>query len=209
MAEWHLQGVEFAACSCDWGCPCQFNAMPTRGKCEAVVAMRIDQGEFDGTRLDGLCWAGTFAWPGAIHQGNGRVQVFIDERASDEQQAALLTILSGQESDPGATVFQVFSTTISEMFEPKKVPIELSVDIGARTAHLQVPGLIESVGEPIRNPVTGEPHQARLTLPHGFEYNEAEFGCSTYKATGQIAIESKGGHAHFAKINMNRHGVIR
>lgn len=211
MAEiqWHMRGTEFSACNCDWGCPCQFNALPTHGHCEALVGMRIEDGEFDGTRLDGVCWVGTFAWPGAIHQGGGRAQVFIDESASEAQQAGLLAILSGAETDPGATIFQVFSAVISEMNEPQRAKIEFEVDVEARTGHIVVPGVLESRGEPIRNPVTGQPHRARLLLPEGFEYSEAEFGSSTYKATGAVAVASSGGHAHFAHLNMNRHGVVR
>lgn len=211
MAEiqWHLRGTEFAACNCDWGCPCQFNSLPTHGDCQAVVGMRIEDGEFAGTRLDGLCWVGTFAWPGAIHQGHGRAQVFVDERASDAQRDAILAILSGAETDPGATIFQVFSTVIEQMHEPQRAKIEFDVDIDARTGHIVVPGVVESRGEPIRNPITGLPHRARLTLPEGFEYDEAEFGCSSFTATGAVAIASNGGHAHFARIDMNRHGVVR
>lgn len=207
--EWRIQGVEFAACNCNWGCPCQFNAPPTQGKCEAVVAMRIDEGEFDGVRLDGLCWVGAFAWPGPIHMGNGRVQVYVDQRANPAQQQALLAILTGQETDPGATVFQVFSTTISELYEPQFVPIEFEADVESRTGRVVVPGLVESRGEPIRNPVTGQPHRARLTLPNGFEYHEAEFASSSFKSSAPVALQSNGGHGHFARINMNRHGVIR
>lgn len=206
--EWRIRGVEFAACTCNWGCPCQFNARPTHGKCEAVVAMRIDDGEFDKVSLDGLCWVGAFAWPGAIHEGGGRVQVYIDERASDAQMAALLTILSGQESDPGANVFEVFSHVIDQMYEPQRVPIEFAADVDRRTGRVVVPGVIESVGEPIINPVTGQPHRARLTLPQGFEYHEAEFASSTFRAGGAVAIQSASGHGHFARIEMSGHGVV-
>lgn len=206
--EWRIRGVEFAACTCSWGCPCQFNARPTHGKCEAVVAMRIDDGEFDRVSLDGLCWVGAFAWPGAIHEGGGRVQVYIDERASDAQMTALLTILSGKESDPGANVFEVFSHVIDQMYEPQRVPIEFAADVERRTGRVVVPGVIESVGEPIINPVTGQPHRARLTLPQGFEYHEAEFASSTFHAGGAVAIRSAGGHGHFARIEMSGHGVV-
>lgn len=206
--QWHIQGVEFAACNCDWGCPCQFNGRPSRGNCNAVVGMRIEDGEFDGVRLDGLCWVGTFSWPGAIHEGNGSAQVFIEQHASEAQQNALLTILSGGETDPGATIFQVFSTTISEMHEPRRVPIDFAADIERRTGHVRIAGIVESQGEPIRNPITGEEHRARLCLPNGFEYYEAEFGNSSFSATGNVAISSPGGHAHFARLHLNRHGVV-
>ncbi|MFV3308547.1 DUF1326 domain-containing protein [Pseudomonas sp. NY15181] len=209
MADWRLEGVEFASCNCNWGCPCQFSSPPTHGKCEAVVSMRVDKGHFEGQVLDGLCWVGTFAWPGAIHEGNGRCQVFIEERATPEQRAALLTILSGAETVPGATVFQVFSSTLSEVLEPRFVPIELTIDVDERSAHIRIPDVLEVTGEPIRNPVTGEPQRARLTLPDGFEFTEAEMGSGSFDAQGGIRISSKGGHGHFAHLRFTGQGVVR
>ncbi|RJG10119.1 DUF1326 domain-containing protein [Pseudomonas cavernicola] len=209
MADWHLQGIEFASCNCNWGCPCQFSALPTHGNCEAVVSMRVQHGHFNDISLDDLCWVGTFAWPGAIHEGNGRCQVFIEDKASPAQREALLTILSGEETEPGATVFQVFSSTITEMYEPQFVPIEFSVDMASRQAHTRIPGVLEVTGEPIRNPVTGEPQEARLILPNGFEFTEAEMASGSYRTHGAIKISSKQSHGHFAKLHFTGQGVVR
>src|SRR4051794_19823535 len=48
MAEidWRLSGIELLTCNCDYGCPCQFNALPTQGDCRAAMACRIDKGHF-------------------------------------------------------------------------------------------------------------------------------------------------------------------
>lgn len=209
MADWRMQGDEFATCNCNWGCPCQFSALPTHGKCEAVVAMRIDHGYFNETILDGLIWVATFAWPGAIHQGNRRCQVFIEQRASAAQRQALLTILSGAETDPGATVFQVFSSTISEMYEPQFVAIELQVDVASRLATVRIPGVLEATGEPIRNPVSGEAQRVRLVLPDGFEFNEAEMASGSFSTQNQVSIHSQNGHGHFAHLHFTGRGVVR
>ena len=209
MIEWRLQGVEFATCNCNWGCPCQFSSPPTQGKCEAVVSMRIDQGQFGEVNLDGLCWVGVFAWPGAIHQGNGSCQLYIEDKASPAQREALLTILSGQHSDPGANVFQIFSTTLSQLYEPQFVPISFAVDPDNRLATTSIAGVLEASGEPIRNPVTGVAQRARLTLPDGFEFTEAEMGSGHFATHGALAIASPKGHAHFARLHMTGHGVVR
>jgi len=37
-----------------------------------------------------------------------------------------------------------------------------------------VEGFAHSHAEPIRNPITGQEHRARIVLPNGFEYQEAE-----------------------------------
>ena len=69
--DWSIKGPEIAACNCEWGCPCQFNALPSHGNCRATAAMRIDEGHFGDVRLDGLKFVGMFAWPRAIHEGHG------------------------------------------------------------------------------------------------------------------------------------------
>ena len=103
--DWRIRGPEISTCNCNWGCPCQFNSLPTHGHCRAGVAMHIDEGHFDGTSLDGLRWAAMFAWPKAIHEGNGEALLILDEHADESQRGALLGILSGETSVPGATMF--------------------------------------------------------------------------------------------------------
>ena len=207
--EWNIIGPEFSSCNCDYGCPCQFNALPTYGDCRAAVSMQIEKGYFGDVSLDGICWVGTFSWPGPIHEGGGSCQVFIDESATEQQRGALLTILSGQETAPGVTIFQVFSGTLTEMFEPQFVPINMTVDIENRKAKTVIEGVLEAVGEPILNPITQEPHRVRVNLPNGFEYTEAEYGSSTVKAVGDIKLNTAGKHAHFCQINMTQDGVVR
>src|ERR687896_2332056 len=63
FVDWSMKGPELATCNCDWGCPCQFNALPTHGNCRAAVAMRIDQGYFADTKLDGVKVVEILAWP--------------------------------------------------------------------------------------------------------------------------------------------------
>lgn len=206
---WMIKGPEMSTCNCDWGCPCQFNSLPTKGNCRAAVAMRIDDGYFGDVRLSGVTWVGLFAWPGPIHEGNGEAQVVIDERANERQRSAILTILSGQETVPGATIFNVFAAMIKTLHEPLFKPIKFEMDMESRTGSFSVPGIVDAKGEPIRNPVTGQPHRARVTLPHGFEYTEAEYGSSTTKASGPVELDWSGCHAHFTMLHMNNNGVVR
>ncbi len=85
--EWTIHAQEFVNCNCAYGCPCQFNALPTHGNCSAVIGITIDRGFHGATRLDGLNAAAVFAWPGAIHEGKGAVQVAATTRgaAADSQ----------------------------------------------------------------------------------------------------------------------------
>jgi hypothetical protein len=209
MIDWMIRGPEIATCNCAYGCPCQFNALPTDGNCTATVAMRVDKGHFGDVRLDGLHWAGIFAWPGAIHEGHGQAQPIVDERASPEQRDALLTIMSGQESQPGATYFQVFSSMIDKVHEPLFKAIAFTADIDAATGHFKVDGVVDSKAEPIRNPMTGQPHRPKLSLRNGFEFLAAEFASSTTKTQGAIPLDWSGRHAHLTMIHITGEGLVR
>src|SRR5215813_2379487 len=78
---WTIRAMEFSNCNCAYGCPCQFNGLPTHGYCQAVGGFEIEQGHHGSTRLDGLKFVGIFRWPGAIPEGKGEAAVVIDERA--------------------------------------------------------------------------------------------------------------------------------
>lgn len=205
--DWRMRGPEIANCNCDWGCPCQFNALPTHGDCRAMTAQRIDEGHFGDVKLDGLGWVGMFAWPGPIHEGKGEAFVVVDERADEDQRNAILTILAGGETEPGATIFNVFATVIDTMHPPAFLPIAFDLDIDKRIGSVRVEGAIDTAIEPIRNPVTGDEHRARVVLPNGFEYREAEYASGTTRANGPVALGFGGTHAHVAMLDLSTRGA--
>lgn len=207
--QWTLRGVEYTSCNCDYGCPCQFSAPTTNGFCEAVGGGRIDEGHFNDISLNGLKWVMMLQWPGEIAAGNGKQQVVIDESADDQQREALRKILHGESTRPGATVFFVYNSTMSEVLETLYAPIELDIDVEARKAHFKVPGVVESTGTPIIDPISGGEHRARIELPNGFEYTVAEMGSGTTKATGAIRLDLSGTYGQFNIVHMNQDGVIR
>jgi hypothetical protein len=208
MTPWEIQADEFASCNCDYGCPCQFNALPTHGTCEAMAGFQIHRGHFGDVSLDGLRMVGVLAWPGPIHEGRGKSMWIIDERADEAQRAALLTIVNGGETDPGATMWNVFASTMETTFDPVFKPIELEIDVDGRVGRVFVQNLVESSGTPIRNPVTGDEHRARIDLPHGFEYRLAEVGSGTFKTSGPISMSHKDSYGQFARIHLSNHGVV-
>jgi hypothetical protein len=207
--KWTMKGREFIHCNCNYGCPCQFNALPTKGHCQAVGGFDIEEGHHGDTRLDGLRIAIVAAWPGAIHEGGGQVVPIVDERATPEQRESLLRIMSGEDTEPGATFFQVFAATFEKVHDPVFANIDIDVDIDGRMARLKVPGVIDARGEPILNPVTGMEHRARINLPNGFEYTVAEAGRGWGKASGPINLDLENSHAHFAQLHMTQSGVVR
>ncbi|NIE55419.1 MULTISPECIES: DUF1326 domain-containing protein [unclassified Burkholderia] len=209
MTPWEIQGTELINCNCSYGCPCQFNALPTHGHCAAMGAISIDSGHYGDVVLDGVRIAVVFEWPGAIHEGRGRCQPIVDERASPAQRDAVLKIMTGQDTDPFATMFSVFASTLEQAFDPIFTKIDFDVDVDARRGRIHVDGVFDVEGNPIRNPVTGAEHRARIDLPHGFEYELAEIGSGTSRSQGHIPLTLDGTYAQFARLHLNNHGLVR
>jgi hypothetical protein len=208
MAEvdWRLKGEWVKNCNCAFGCPCDFNARPTQGHCEGLVAMNIKEGHFGDVRLDGLKFVVTVSWPGALHEGNGTIQPIIDERADQQQREALLAIMSGQHSAEG-TLFNIMSLIVTEILEPQFAPIDFTFDMEARRARVSVPGILETEVEPIRNPVTGAEHRIQVMMPDGFEHRGAEVASARIASTGGIKFETPQGHSSLATVEQTPTGV--
>ena len=209
MAYWEFKGRELINCSCDYGCNCQFTALPDKGHCHAVAAVAIDEGRHEDVRLDGLNIGAIFKWPGPIHEGHGEAIAFVDERADPAQREALLKIMTGQDTDPFATMFAVFASTVETMHEPVFTPIHFEVDVDARRGKMTIPGHVTMVGEPLRNNVTGAEVRAQIHLPDGFEYEIADVGSASSDGSGPVPITLSNSYAQFAHLHMNSHGVVR
>jgi hypothetical protein len=209
MTPWEFKGRELVNCTCEYGCNCQFNALPDKGHCHAVGGFQIDSGHHGETKLDGLRFAAIFKWPGPIHEGNGEAIAFVDERADEKQRDALLKIMSGQDTDPFATVFAVFASTLSKFHDPVFTQIDFEVDVSGRSGRLFIKDYVDLKGEPIRNKVTGKESRAQIVIPDGFEYTVAEIGSASSKTKGPVIVEIADKYAQFANLHMNNHGVVR
>ena len=206
--EWEIQGLEVINCNCNFGCPCQFNSLPSHGHCRAHMWMEIEKGHFGDVKLDGTRFGVVAAWPGAIHQGNGTHQVIVDDRTTPEQRAALETIAKGKETEPGKVVWFIYAAMSKTFLPTLTARIDLKADMDARESTVSVPGVMEGSVAPIKNPVTGLPHRARINLPMGIEYRQAEVASGTAKSQGDIDINFNGTHAHFARFHWSTHGVV-
>lgn len=209
MTLWELDALELANCNCSFGCPCQFNTLPTTGTCEAAVGFIVEKGHYGDVKLDGVKMAMTAKWPGAIHQGNGTIQLIVDSAATPEQKAALESICTGGDTEDMATMFWVFDKMSPNRLATLSKPIDIAINPESRKGHVHIPGVFDLHAEPIRNPVTGAEHRARISLPHGFEYRLAEMASGTTKTSGDISLTNNNGtHAHMCRIYMNGKGVI-
>jgi hypothetical protein len=210
MTYWEFTGRELVNCNCEYGCNCQFNALPDKGHCQAVAGIQIDEGHHGDTLLDGLRIAAIFKWPGAVHEGNGEAIAFVDKRADDKQREALLKIMTGQDTDPMATMFAVYASTLTKLHDPVFTDIDFEVDVDGRRGRLSIDGYVEMTGEPIRNKVTGAESRAQIVLPKGFEYDVADIGSASSRTTGgPVQVNFGNSYGQFANLHLSSHGVVR
>ncbi|HTY86726.1 MAG TPA: DUF1326 domain-containing protein [Candidatus Acidoferrum sp.] len=167
--KWSFEADFLQACSCDYGCPCEFAAPPTHGFCEGMGAWRINRGQFGEVKLDGLGLGFAARWPKAMHEGGGTACLFIDEKATPAQRDALLEIGSGK---AGGAPFEIVATTFSKILEPRFVPFHF--DFNGRNSSLKVGDVMRVRLAPIKNPVTGDPESVRIQHATGFIFKEAE-----------------------------------
>ncbi len=144
-----------------------------------------------------------------IHEGKGEGVHIVDRRATPEQRAALLRILRGEDTDPGATVFQVFSSTCDSFHDPIVADIDFELDVDGRRARANIERVVDLRGEPILNPITGAEHRVRIVQPNGFEFAEAEIGRGWTKTEGPISFELADTYGQFARIHLCQSGMVR
>jgi hypothetical protein len=174
MAEkWRLSGQVLVACNCDWGCPCNFNARPTAGKCEGGWSWHVADGTYGEVRLDGLNFSVFVNWPGAIHEGGGEALLLIDERADRGQREAIVTLLAGKSGGPWGTLAWTWPT----IHGPFDVAYELEFD-GMHT-RARCGDFVDIACGPIRNPVTGAESFPSITLPQGIVFKQGALGLTT------------------------------
>jgi hypothetical protein len=167
--KWFFEADYLQACNCDYGCPCEFSAPPTPGFCEGMGAWNISRGKFGDCSLDGLGVGFAARWPKAIHDGNGTVCLFIDERANAEQRDALLQIGSGA---AGGTPFEILATTFTTLLEPQFLPFEF--DLAGVNSRVRIGDSASMALESIKIPVTGAPEQVRVEHGTGFVFKSAD-----------------------------------
>lgn len=184
---WRLRGTAVIACNCDFGCPCNFNALPTHGNCEGGWTWHVEDGRYGDVDLSGLTFAIYVKWPGAIHDGGGEAVILIDERTSDEQRAAIETLVGGGVGGP----WGVLAWTWPTAHGPYAVPFEVALE-GLAT-RVRAGGIVDLELAPIANPVTGAEVHPGAVLPEGIIVKRADFGASkVFRVSDGIAMDHTG-----------------
>lgn len=165
---WSFEGTYLENCNCDAICPCTWSWLKlpaTHERCNAVLAFHIDRGELDGTDVSDLSFGIVLDTPPMMGDGNWRVGVLLDDRASEEQAEKLGAVLGGERGGP----LSMLAPLIGEMLGVQSVPISYEDD--GRQHRVRFGDMIDvevedMVNEPFEEParLTNIPHPAASTL---------------------------------------------
>lgn len=197
---WSLEGEYFENCSCEILCPCITASMAGPAdyeRCQVPLVIHVDRGHKDGLSLDGLNAIILVDSPAVMGNGDWRVALYVDERASEEQRAALVEILSGAAGGPP----EMLAPLIGEFLGVRVVPIVY--ERRGANYRVEVPGIMEFEVEPVVNPMTGEtlvltntihPMGSDVPIARGVKgvYDDAELG---------LAFDNTGKNGHFRELS--------
>lgn len=192
---WRIKAKYYEACNCAVGCPCNMSGFPTHGFCEGTVGFEILEGDRDGLDLAGAKVVAAVKWPGAIHEGNGNMAVFID--APENLRESVVAILTAE--DPGLP-WEILAATISEIHGPFFESIEISDN--DTDSRVSVDGKLNLQMQSFTNPVSGEKHEAHMVLPGGFIFQDGKI-CTTsanmVDADG-VEYDHAGNNAYYSTV---------
>lgn len=167
--QWRYRAEVIAACNCDWGCPCNFNARPSYGFCAGGYGFRIITGMCGETSLDGVKFATMAKWPGAIHEGGGVMRILIEETASQQQRTALEGIVMAKF---GGMPWSIFAATVDRWAGTAYVPFEWHFD--EHRSRYKAGTEVRVTLDFMRNPVTGIDATSTVLLPNGITAKQLE-----------------------------------
>lgn len=195
---WQVAGEYMEACSCDYLCPCitlNSTTPATHDFCKVAMTYVVNQGSFGEVALDGVAFAVVAESKAVMSQGDWKLGIIVDERASDAQVAAIAAIASGQAGGPLAG----FAPLIGEFRGVTRARIDFTADGHRRTVSIdgQLAQTVEGVpsvsvhGECIAIDNTLHPANKRLNLATALKNLIRCFGIEWDAAPGRT-------NGHFA-----------
>jgi hypothetical protein len=180
---YEIEGKLLEVCSCNVLCPCWIGENPDGGTCDSALAWNVEKGEIEGVDVSGLTLALSVHIPGnVLTPASWKAAVFVDERATDEQQAALLKVFTGK---AGGAIADL-AGLIGEVVSVERAPIVFTVEDGKGrltigsiadaqlTPYAGATGNPTTLGETVFSTIPGSPvyvakadHFTRDGAPHG------------------------------------------
>ena len=194
-----MDGTLLEACSCAAPCPCWIGDDPDGGTCDAFIAYHVDRGQVRGIDVSGLSLVLVNQIPGNVMAGNWRVVLYVDDRATPDQQEALLDAFGGKLGGAPADL----AALLGEIVAVTRVPIEHRVEGGKGTIRVgtslysemapytDAQGRPTSLHESIFSTIPGSPAYVARASTH--QVNIPEHGM-VWEFSGRNAIQ---GSFHF------------
>ena len=142
---YHLEGRLLEVCNCRVLCPCWIGEDPDFGTCDTIVAWHFDHGTINGVDVSDRTIAMIAHVPGNILLGNWTAAVYLDERVTPEQEAAILSVYTGKLGGPVADLAKL----VGEIVSVEKVALTFDVKGGHGTIVIGDSGFAEL--EPYKN----------------------------------------------------------
>jgi hypothetical protein len=194
-----LDGTLLEACSCMAPCPCWIGDDPDGGSCDAFIAYHVDNGEIRGVDVSNLSLVLVSQIPGNVLAGNWRVVLYVDDKATEQQRAALLDVFGGKLGGTPADL----AALVGEIVAVHPVPIDHRVEGGKGTLRVgqavyaemanysDAQGRPTSLHESIFSTIPGSPAYVAKAATH--QVNVPEHGM-TWEFSGRNAVQ---GSFHF------------
>ncbi len=168
VPDWRVAGDWFDLCRCRVPCGCTFAQAPDEGECNGILAWHIREGSYGEVKLDDLSIVGVGSFEGNIWTGeakNSAMGFFIDERADEEQRAAIQTIWGGEAGGWPAGFAQLIEEVRGIEYAP--INFELAGDL-ARWS-VEVPGKAKGSATALAGPTSPEGARVQVYNAPGAE----------------------------------------
>jgi hypothetical protein len=175
---YQLQGTLLEACTCDVLCPCWIGEDPDGGTCQSIMAYHLDSGTINGVDVGGLTLAAVVFIPGNVLAGNWTQAVFVDDRATTEQEEALLAAFGGALGGPLGDLAEL----VGERVAIARAPISHEIE-----PYRGPDGSVTTLNNSIFSTVPGSP--AWVGRSSHFAVNLPEHSW-TFEVEGRNAIQS-------------------
>jgi hypothetical protein len=121
---YQIEGRLLEVCTCNVLCPCWVGEDPDGGTCDGTLAWHVDSGKVNGVDVAGRTIVMLCHIPGNILKGNWNVRVYVDDKASDAQLDALLSVWTGKLGGPIADMAKL----VGRVDAVERVPIDFVVE---------------------------------------------------------------------------------
>jgi hypothetical protein len=192
MAEsssWRVAGDWFDVCRCRVPCGCTFAQAPDEDQCDGILAWHIREGSYGDVSLDDLSIVGVGSFVGNIWTGEAKdsaMGFFVDERADEDQRAALQTIWGGEAGGWPAG----FAQLIEEVRGIEYAPIKFEIEGDLASWSVEVPGKAKGSAVALTGPTAPEGARVQVHNPPGAEVGPGQI--ATWGTAEEDEVEAFG-----------------